>query len=120
MYFIFIILVLLLLLFNLDPIPGRPHHNHFALIWIWQEFKLIQIFPQNWYVLVDKDILYSYEPTDSLDTYISAIRLDTHRKHEIFHFRYLLDWIKEAPVAKAYSPQQTNLVDILNEITSSL
>lgn len=120
MYFFFVILVLLLLLFNLNPIPGKPYHNHFVLIWTWKKFQLIQILPQNWYVLVDHGILYSYEPTEALDTYIPAIRLDTHRRHDIFHYRYLLDWIKEAPIAKAYSPHLKDLVDILNQVTASL
>lgn len=116
MYFLFAIFSLLLLLFNLDPVQG----SHNALIYTWQEFRLVRIFPQNWYVLVDKDVLYSYESTESVETYIPAVRLDTHRKHDIFHYNYLLDWVKEAPVVISYPSHLNNLIDILNHITSSL
>lgn len=119
MYFLFTILCLLLLLFHLDPIPGRPHHNHYALVYSWNEFRVVRIFPQNWYVLIDKNGVFSYEPTESLETYIPAIRLDNHRKYDIFHYRYLLDWMKEAPVVISYPLEKKNLVDILNYITST-
>lgn len=120
MYLFFTILVLFLLLFNLDPMPGRPGHGHYALIWVWQEFQLIRILPQNWYVLLDKDILYSYDAIDSSDTYIPALRMDTHRVHEILHFKYLLDWIKEPPKVIPYPPEKTELIKILNYLTSNV
>lgn len=120
MYWIFLMLGLLLLLFNLEPIPGRPSNNHYVLIWVWQDFRLIRIIPQDWYVLVDGDHLYLYTDVDSLDTYISAIRLDTYREHQIFHYRYLLDWIREQPVVKPYPSHLQDVVAILNHITSTL
>lgn len=120
MYWIFVILGLLLLLFNLEPIPGRPSHNHYVLVWVWNNFHLIRIVPQDWYVLVDAGVVYQYTDMDSVDTYIAAVRLDTHREHHIFHYRYLLDWIKQPPVVKPYPPDLQDVVAILNHVTSTL
>lgn len=120
MYLFFAMLSLLFLLFNLDPIPGKPAHNHFVLIWTWQDYRLLRIFPHGWYVLVDKDIVYTYDTTESLETYVPAIRMDTYRKHDILHYNYLLDWIQETPVLKKYPPEKRNIMDILNHITKSL
>lgn len=116
MYWIFVILGLLLLWFNLEPIPGRPSHNHYVIIWTWHDFRLIRIIPQDWYVLIDKDVLYLYMDADSLDTYIRAIRLDTHREHHILHYRYLLDWIKQPPTIRSYPPSTNHVIDILNYV----
>ncbi|KAG8172721.1 hypothetical protein JTE90_003910 [Oedothorax gibbosus] len=120
MYWIFLILGLLLLLFKLEPIPGRPSHNHYALIWEWKQYQLIRIMPQDWYVLVDARVLFLYTDMNSLDTYITAVRLDTHREYKIFHYRYLMDWIKQPPVIKSYPSNLQDVVVILNHVTSSL
>ena len=72
------------------------------------------------YVLVDAGVVYQYTDMDSVDTYIAAVRLDTHREHHIFHYRYLLDWIKQPPVVKPYPPDLQDVVAILNHVTSTL
>lgn len=114
MYLLFVILCLLLLLFNLEPVRGRPSHNHYSLIWTWNEYILLRILPQNWYVLIDKDILYLYMNTESIDTYIPAIQINTRRIHSILHYRYLLEWIHERPLVQAYPPHMKDVLDILN------
>lgn len=108
------------LAFNLELIPGRPWHGHYILLWKWNEFTLIRILPQDFFVLVDKDLLYRYLNTTSKDTYIPAIRLDTQLQKDILHYRYLLDWIKEPPVVKPYPPKLTNDIEILNYVTQTL
>ncbi|GBO12063.1 hypothetical protein AVEN_37913-1 [Araneus ventricosus] len=120
MYLAFAILCLLLLLFNLEPVPGRPADNHYVMNWTFKEYRLVKIMPSNWYVLVDEDVLYMYLNTDSLDTYIPAIRLDSHHEVQILHYQYLLEWIKDSPVVMAYPKSLKDMADILNHITSSL
>lgn len=120
MYFAFAILCLLLLLFNLEPVPGRPADDHYVMIWTYNDYRLIHILPGNWYVLIDQDILYLYFKTNSLETYIPAIRLDSQRETEIFHYQYLLEWIKQSPVVRAYPKHLKSVTDILNHVTSSL
>lgn len=120
MYLAFAILCLLLLLFNLEPVPGRPADNHYVMIWTFKEYRLVKIMPSNWYVLVDEDVLYMYLNTDSLDTYIPAIRLDSQHEVQILHYQYLLEWIKDSPVVMAYPKSLKDVADILNHITSSL
>lgn len=120
MYFAFAILCLLLLLFNLEPVPGRPADHHYVTIWTHNEFRLVHILPSDWYVLIDQSVLYLYFKTDSLDTYIPAIRLDTQREQEILHYRYLLDWMRESPVVIAYPKNLKSVTDILNHVTTSL
>lgn len=106
-------------MFDLESFPGRPSHNHYAIIWSWKQLLLIRIMPQNWYVLVDDDILYLYTDIESFDTYTTAVRLDNKREHHILHYRYLLEWIKVPPLVQAYTPNKDNIIDILNEINST-
>lgn len=120
MYLFFGILCMMLLAFNLELIPGRPWHGHYVLIWKWNEFTLVRIFPQNTYFLVDKDLIYRYEITSSKNTYIPAICLNTKVEREILHYRYLLEWIKEPPVLKSYPPDLSDQVEILNHVSKSL
>ncbi|GFQ76128.1 uncharacterized protein TNCT_244101 [Trichonephila clavata] len=120
MYLIFTILCLLLLLFNLEPIPGRPTHKHYAMIWMWKDFRVVRILPSDWYVLVDNQLVYLYVQTNSLDTYIPAIRLDTQREHYLLHYNYLLDWIKEPAIIVPYPTHIKNVIEILNHLTKSL
>lgn len=108
------------LAFNLEIVPGRPRHGHYVVIWRWNEFTLIRILPRDAFVLVDENLIYRYMPTTSRDTYIPAVRLDTHVRTEILHYRYLLDWIKRAPVVKAYPPDLSNEVEILNHVSENL
>lgn len=119
MYWFFSIVCLLFLAFNLEVIPGRPWHGRYTLIWKWNEYTLIRIFPQNIFVLVDGRIMYRYLGT-LRDTYIPAIRLDTHMQKEILHYSYLMDWIQEPPIVKAYPPNLRNEIEILNYVTQKL
>lgn len=119
MYWFFGILCILFLAFNLEVIPGRPWRNYYALIWKWRHFTLIRVFPINVYVLVDKSIVYRYMEA-STDTYIKAVRLDTHMMSKILNYRYLLDWILEPPVVKAYPSKLSNEIEILNYLSESV
>lgn len=56
----------------------------------------------------------------SHDTYILSIQLDNHIQRDILHYKYLLNWIKEAPVLKAYPPDLKNDVDIMNYVAGKL
>ena len=120
MYLLFGILCLIFLAFNLEFVPGRPWHGHYVLIWKWNEFTLIRIFPLDVFVLIDKDLLYRYWKTSSKNTYIPAIRLDTHVQKDILHYRYLLEWIKEPPIVKSYPPNLSNEIEILNHVSQTL
>lgn len=116
MYWFFAIVCVLLLAFHLEPVLGRPSHNHYAMIWTWNTFRLLHVLPSDVYVLVDGTTCYLYLETESTtDTYIPAIHLEKKRTFDILHYRYLLDWIKDPPVIKAYSPDlASNIIDILN------
>lgn len=120
MYLFFGILCLMLLAINLEPVPGRPWHGHYVLMWKWNEFTLIRIFPQDVFVLVDKDLIYRYETTSSKNTYIPAVCINTKVERDILHYRYLLEWIKEPPVVKAYPPDLSDDVGILNYMSKIL
>lgn len=111
---------MLFLAFNLEFVPGRPWHGHYVLIWKWNEFTLVRIFPQDVFVLIDKDLMYRYWMTSSKETYIPAIRLDTGVQNEILHYRYLLDWIKEPPIVKSYPRNVSNEIEILNHVSRNL
>lgn len=112
-------LCILFLAFNLEVVPGRPWHGHYALIWKWNEYVLVRILPQNVFVLVDENVLYRYTGA-SKDTYVSAIRLDTYTKKKILNYRYLLEWIQEPPIAKSYPSKLSNEIEILNYLTKTL
>lgn len=119
MYWFFTILCFLFLAFNLEAVPGRPWHHHYALIWTWKKVVLIRIFPMNVYVLVDKNIIYRYMEA-SEKTYVSAVQLDTYALVKILNYRYLLDWILEPPITKAYDSKLSSEVEILNHLTENL
>lgn len=76
--------------------------------------------PQDWYVLVDGKTLYLYMDTESMDTYIQAIRLDSRHEYNILHYRYVLDWVKQPPSIRVYPPTTHNVIEILNYIRASL
>lgn len=110
-----------MLAFNLEPVLGRPSHNHYAFIWVRDTIRLLHILPSDVYVLVDGATCFLYLKTESTETYIPAIQLDKKQQRDIFHYRFVLDWIENPPIVKAYSPAlASNIVDILNELNKSL
>lgn len=119
MYWFFSILCFLFLAFNLEVVPGRPWHNRYALIWKWHRFVLIRLFPIDVLVLVDKNVVYRYMDA-STDTYVPAVRMDTHTVTSVLNHRYLLDWIVDPPTVKPYPSTLTNEVEILNYLSQSL
>lgn len=122
MYWFFSILSLLLLAFNLEYVMGRPWHNHYVLIWSWHTFRLLRILPRDVFVLIDGDTIYRYlnDQPHRKDTYIPSIQLDHRIRRDILHYRYLLDWVKKAPVLKAYPPHLKSDVDILNYVAGKI
>lgn len=119
MYWFFGILCFLFLAFNLEAVPGRPWHGYYALIWKWNDYVLIRILPRNVFVLVDGNAVYRYMGT-SKDTYLSAVRLDTYMVRDILNYRYLLEWIREPPIAKSYPSKLSNEIEILNHLAKTL
>lgn len=119
MYWVFSILCFLFLAFNLEVVPGRPWHSHYALIWKWKQFILIRIFPKNIYVLVDQNVIYRYTEA-SKETYVPAVRIDKQTVNEILNYRYLLDWIRERPVVKPYPSHLSDEIEILNYLSQTL
>lgn len=120
MYLFFTIICLMFLAFNLNFLPGRPWHSRYVLLWKWGEYTLVRIFPQGIFVLVDHDMIYRYLNTNSHDTYIEAVRMDTQTRIDILHYQYLLDWIKEPPMVKPYPSELIDEIDILNWISQNL
>jgi hypothetical protein len=120
MYWFFIILSLALFIFNL--VPYRPSHNHYVLIWSLNDIRLVHILPNDSYVLIDDDAFYLYvQKKHSMDTYVPAIRLDTHRTYDVLHYRYLLDYMKSLPVVVEYDPSYSqDVIQILNQVTKTL
>lgn len=74
--------------------------------------------PQNWYVLIDDETPYLYtNDSDSNETYLTAVRLDTKREYRILHYQFVLEWIQEQAVVRSYDPALSNVIDILNHLT---
>lgn len=118
MYLLFGMLCLLLLAFDLHPLPlDAPLRR--AHVWKRKELALVRILPQDAYVLIDGSVPYRYVQ-DSKDTYVSAVRLDTHEGAEILNHRYVLDWIAEPPFVLSYPSGLGNDVDVLNYLSRSL
>lgn len=104
--------------FNLEAVPGRPWRSpHYALIWHWQDFILIRLFPSNARVLVDKGVLYRYLNAGGDSTYVRAVRLDTHLVTSILNDRYLLDWMPRPPVVRRYPGHLSTETEILNHLS---
>lgn len=111
------ILSIFLLLYNVQPFG---HVKHYALIWSWNNMRLLRILPTDEFVLVDGDSCFLYENSEESrdETYVPAIRLDNHRRYSIWHYRYLLEWIETPPLVVPYSAK--GLINILNEVSTSL
>lgn len=105
--------------FSLEVVPGRPWHQRYALLWKWKDLTLIRLFPMNVHVLVDKSVVYRYvEASDA--TYLSAVQMDTHRVTKILNYRYLLDWMRDPPIVRAYPAELSNETDILNHLSRTV
>lgn len=82
----------------------------------------MRILPQNQFVLIDgKDAVFAYnlEEGEESETYVSAIRLDTRKKHKVLHYRYLLDWIRTTPIVVNYD-KSLDIIGILNYVAKQL
>lgn len=120
MYWFFIIVSLLLLAFNLDYVLGRPWNNHYVLIWQWKHFRVLRIMPRNVVILIDGHKIYRYFNNKSKETYIRAIQMDNRLEVDILHYKYLLDWVINPPVLKAYPTNLKTDVEILNYVNQKL
>lgn len=119
MKYILILGCLLLLFYNFEITTLLSGHRNASILSLWkitEDIYLVQIFPHNVHILIEKDNYYLYLEKDYEETYVPAINLKNNFQIILVNYIYIRNWTEFAPQILSYSDTLTDLTDILNSL----